>query len=163
MIGLTIWHVLLSRTHPHITNLPHITSEFRPVIISSYYQLWSDHSISLPFPLLSFKPSLMLSAFTDIPRSAQTGLARLRFGLYLLTHRHLFSHLPRLTCFRCLCPVTIEHLLLLCPSYVGPRLKLREVCQHLRLTFDVSSLLSPPFPADCLLSYRRVTPYLILL
>ena len=56
-------------THPHITNLPHFTPELRPVIMSSYYQLWSDHWTSLPLPLRSFKPSLMPTAFTDIPRS----------------------------------------------------------------------------------------------
>ena len=150
-------------THPHITNLAHITPELRPVIMSSYYQLWSDYWTSLPLPLRSFKPSLMPTAFTDIPRSTQVGLTRLRLGVCLFTHRHLFSHLPRMTCFRCLCPVTIEHMLLLCPSYVGPRLKLREVCQRLRLTFDVPSLLSPPFPAECLLGYLQATPYLSLL
>ena len=150
-------------TYPHITNLPHIPPELCPVIMSSYYQLWSDHWTSLPLPLRSFKPSLMPTAFTDIPRSTQVGLTRLRLGVCLFTHRHLFSHLPRMTCFRCLCPVTIEHMLLLCPSYVGPRLKLREVCQRLRLTFDVPSLLSPPFPAECLLGYLQATPYLSLL
>ena len=108
-------------------------------------------------------PFLSDAQFTDIPRSAQVDLTRLRLDVCLLTHRHLFSHLPRVTCFCCLCPVTIEHLLLLCPSYVGLRLNLREVCQQLCLTFDVPSLLSPPFPAESLLSYLRATPYLSLL
>ena len=145
-----------------ITHHTHHYPELRPVITSSYYQL-SDHWTSLPLPLRSFKPNLMPTAFTDILRLTQVGLTRLRLGVCLLTHRHLFSHLPRVTCFRCLCPVTIEHMLLLCPSYVGPRLKSREVCQRLRLTFDVPSLLSPPFPAECLLNYLQAIRFLSLL
>ena len=58
-----------------------------------------------------------------MPRRWETALCRLRIGHTRLTHGYLMSADPQTFCMDCLVPLTVEHLLVECPSLRDERLR----------------------------------------
>ena len=54
--------------------------------------------------------------YASMPRRWETALCRLRIGHTRLTHGYLMSADPQTYCMDCLVPLTVEHLLVECPS-----------------------------------------------
>ena len=54
--------------------------------------------------------------YAPMPRRWETALCRLRIGHTRLTHGYLMSASPQTFCMDCLVPLTVEHLLVECPS-----------------------------------------------
>ena len=148
---------------PRINNISPSAAELRQLIRAAYYSAWCSWWCSLPLSFRSFKHSLGPTAFAEVDRPLQVSLTRLRLGVTPLTHRHLYSTAPQVVCRLCLCPVSLEHLFIQCPSHRLPRDHLAVECQALRLPLTVPSLLSPPFPVAVLLQFLQATGCLQLL
>ena len=66
-------------------------------------------------------------------------MARLRLGVCVFTHQHLFSGTPKTICEKCNEIMTIHHLLIECPEYEIQRKTLKEKIEC-TTTFDLKNL-----------------------
>ena len=80
-------------------------------------------------------------------RRLQTTLTRLRIGHTCLTHSYLMSGEYQPYCGDCLVPLTVRHLLVECPSFVGPRQRFLYRCRGTDGGFSLSRVLGPACPS----------------
>lgn len=87
---------------------------------------WQEQWDQVTFnKLRTVKDNVKLWPSSSVPnRKYEVILTRLRIGHTLLTHGHLMEGRPRSFCDDCLVPLTIEHILVECPSYQEERARL---------------------------------------
>lgn len=139
----------------HYTNIPLSSSEIHHRIKSGYRAAWQSQWSSLNPALTAFKPVLGPPAFADQPRNLQVPLTRLRVGVTNATHQHYFRREPPPECSTCHEPITLQHLLIDCPSVLQHRRPLQHLCNQLSSQFCLRTLLAPNFPTDALLQFLR--------
>lgn len=103
-------------------NLPR--SDIKLLIRKISMDRWSETWTTLPTTnkLRKFKPNstpFNRSCFND--RQWERTLCRLRIGHTSLTHKHLMERSNVPYCGECLVPLSIEHIILECPSYTEER------------------------------------------
>lgn len=87
---------------------------------------------------------------TQLPsRRDEVVAARLRLGHTRLTHSHLFRREPPAECEHCLCPITLDHVLIDCPQFIADR-------SELPLPHTPAHLLGPSCIRDTLKFLRTV-------
>ena len=76
-------------------------------------------------------------------RRIEVILTRLRIGHTLITHRHLMEGRPAPYCEDCLVPLTVEHFLVECPTYIDERRRIFNL--RVGESVDVKQFLAPPY------------------
>ena len=80
-------------------------------------------------------------------------ITRLRLGVCIFTHGHLFSGSPPPICETCHCRLNVEHVLLYCPRYNLERKNILEYCSKERKPVNLMYILSPKFPVKLIIDY----------
>jgi ribonuclease HI len=142
-----------------ITGLPPTVDDQRRQIISYYSSLWQTHWTNQSLHYTEYKPLLGPPNYSNLSRPEQVAITRLRLQTCNFTHGHYFTKTPRPNCTICHCPMTIQHLLLVCPNYQTQRTPLVQTCKTLNKPFKLSTLLSNSYPTDLLLIFLRDTQY----
>ena len=92
-------------------------------------------------------------------RQEEKVLARMRLGHTILTHSYIYTKNIRPTCARCATPITVEHLLIVCPKYHRERVRLIDFCNRDGLPFTLETILGDVGQGllDLLFSFLRDT------
>ena len=130
-------------------------SEIRRCIVVACESEWGDHWKTLSGPHAKFKPDTGPTAYVEAPRSTQVAMSRLRLGTTLLTHGHYFKKSPPNTCPKCNCRANLHHIFVQCPQLSLQRKEISDYCQKEGIHFDLSSILSPPFPFTIILKFLQ--------
>ena len=107
---------ILNRIDPDIkipyTDLKFVVNQYVKSEMQSHWDLLTLNKLKL------IKPRIGQTTFPNIvKRNDETRLHRLRLGHTYLTHRYLLCGEDRPLCVDCQIPLTVEHILINCPSY----------------------------------------------
>lgn len=147
----------LSMQTPPASFIPN--PDLRSLVHRVQRQLWQQWwTLQRPSQYL---PDLLSEApFTEgLTRREQVCIARLRLQTCLLTHSHLFKKEIPAECETCHVQLTLTHLLIDCRLQEAHRRRLRIMATALNKPFNLTTLLSPDFPASTLLKYLIATGY----
>ncbi|XP_018007031.1 uncharacterized protein LOC108664850 [Hyalella azteca] len=142
------------------TNLALGTRDWKVKIAKHYCSVWHTAWSTLPAHITKSNLKLDSLTPTELPRPQQVAITRLRLETCLLTHSHLFTKSPPLTCSSCHCQQTIKHIFIDCPLCTQQQHTLRTACQQLNLPFSLSTLFSPPFDPEMIIQFLRKTQLL---
>lgn len=79
-------------------------------------------------------------------RREEVVLCRMRIGHTRFTHGYLLDRDEQPECDRCGCPLTVNHILVECPTYTAHRQQLEQLCRTLDLPLSLKSILGDRFP-----------------
>ena len=112
----------------------------RNALSDRFDQLWA-----------AYRPNTTLKAVKQVPgkwetcsranRREEVVLCRLRLGHTRLTHSYILDRDTRPQCEHCLCPLTIQHILVECPALAPYRLQLATACHRLGVPLCLKTLL----------------------
>ena len=105
--------------------------------------------------LRSVKPSIRKRKNACLKnRREETALARLRIGHCRLTHGYLMERGPRPYCTDCIVPLTVEHILIECPSLNDDR---QRLFGHIPQPLTLNNLLGegPHFSHDAIFNFCK--------
>ena len=122
-----------------------------------YYDKWKEEWSSLPEQSRRFKPILGPTHHSEEPRCWQVPLTRLRLGVSLISHGHIFRKEFPPECNLCHDLVTHHHLLMTCPKYAHERSLLRSKCQEKKVSFNLETVLTSKNITDSLIQFLENT------
>ena len=74
-------------------------------------------------------------------RREEVVLCRLRLGHTRLTHSFIIDREPMSQCASCMCPLSVEHILVECPEFDNKRVPLLNACQRYGVPLCLKSLI----------------------
>ena len=115
-----------ARSYDVVSNIKIPYTDLKSAINYYCFSLWqASWSRELDNKLLPIKPSVFYRTLLHSPvRKFDTIITRLRIGHTHLSHSHLLSGSSAPLCPHCLSPLTIDHILISCPSLNGFRSRL---------------------------------------
>ena len=114
--------VAMSNPQPRRIPIPH--RDLFPLIKRRVRESWQNQWESLTETnkkMREINPSGLHLPYFNMPRRWETALCRLRIGHTLLTHEHLMANNYQRFCDDCIVPLTVQHLLTECPSFMEER------------------------------------------
>ena len=140
-------------TRGDIIEVPHsaeeVLAEVNRKARTSWQQEWQQQS----WQLKTYLPVIgSYSNSHQQRRRWEVVMARLRLGVCVFTHQHLFNASPRAICEKCITTMTIKHLLIECPAYKIQRRALKEKIEG-KTTFNLQSLLGEDAPVPDIMEF----------
>ena len=100
--------------------VPH--SDFKTHINTYIQKLWQEKwDTQVRNKLHQISPRIGENSVCCRSRKEQVVISRLRLGHTRLTHSHLMNKEPAPRCEKCLCPLTVSHVLLDCNKFCAQR------------------------------------------
>ena len=139
------------------TNIHPSKQELSQKIKVYFHNQWKNQWRSLPSALTAFKAELGPTTFAQEPRHLQVTLSRMRMGVTLLTHKHLFTKEAKPICNSCKVRTSVHHILIVCPQHEAYRPALKQGCSINSMPFTVQSILSGIVPAATIATFLAQT------
>jgi hypothetical protein len=120
-------------------------TDLKSFIRTYFLRIWQDRWNQTPFNKLQLiKPKLGETKMGNVTsRREEVSLHRARIGHTYLTHSYLLKHEPCPDCSFCMCPLTVQHILVDCMAYANVRSKyfnvtsLHELFNEMRFNPDI--------------------------
>ena len=128
--------------HPRLCPVPF--RDIFPIIRKGVLASWSHCWETLPGTnrkMRAIARSTTPWAYSSMPRRWETALCRLRIGHTRLTHSFLMSRDNPPYCDDCIVPLTVEHILCECPSFLDERRQFLNYGRDERGVFSLKSVL----------------------
>ena len=143
-----------------ISSIPPSQVQMKAAIRKFSRDIWTTQVKGMDQSNIRFKTNIGPMAYSDIHRSKQVVMTRIRLKVTKLTHAHYFTNSPPRICNACNVILSLEHLFIYCPLHMNQRQRLTAQCQKENLSFDLDDITSPPFPADLIIKFLEETNHL---
>ena len=149
-------------TNNRIVKLPMSYDEYKIIIKTYVYDQWQNEWTEKGrCRLKKFKPILgdWKSAYRKNRREEKV-LSRLRTGSCLFLNQHYFDPtLPVENCNTCNVVLTINHILVECPTLNNNRYRIANYLNQKKKVLSEENILNDIFPHDLLFKFLKETPY----